>query len=317
MSVLVTGGAGFIGSHIVDELMVQGHEVTIVDDLSEGTLENIKGWKGNPKLEFVRGNICDFDLMKRVCANKAWIFHLAASSRIQPSINDPFVAWRPNCVGTMNVLEAARINGVKRVVYSASSSAYGAENAKVVESGRGLTEDLKTDCNSPYSFSKLFGEELCAFYNKIYGLSTVSLRYFNVYGPRHQEEGNYATVIAIFKKQKRRGQKLTVVGDGTQRRDFTFVGDVVKANVLAAMNRDVGGTINIGTGKNHSILEIAAFVGGDVEFIPPRKGEYKLTLADSSKAFELLGWKASVDIIDGLKITEEYERRFPRGLIFV
>lgn len=303
MAVTVLGGAGFIGSNLVDELLTQGHEVTVVDNFSEGKLENLSRWRGNPKLEVVRGDIRDFDLVRRAVDQRDFVFHMAAMSRIQPSITDPLLAWSQNMIGTGNVLEACRQGGVKRVVYSASSSAYGLKN-KVP-----LVEGMPTDCLNPYSLSKKVGEEMMELYRNLYGLSTVSLRYFNVYGPRHQEEGSYATVIAIFRRQKRLGQKLTVVGTGEKRRDFTFVGDVVRANMLAAMNRDAVGVFNIGTGVNYSINEVAALVGGEVEHIPDRPAEALETLADCSRARDVLGWRPLVGLKEGLVVLDEYERR--------
>jgi len=307
--IAVLGGAGFIGSNLVDELLVQGHEVTVLDNFSEGRLENLERWRGNPKLEVVRGDIREFSQVRRAVDHKEWVFHLAAMSRIQPSITDPLLAFSQNVMGTANVLEACRQGGVKRVVYSASSSAYGLKNPLPNR------EDMPTDCLNPYSLSKKNGEELMDLYGKLYGLSTVSLRYFNVYGPRHQEEGNYATVIAIFRRQKRMGQKLTIVGDGEQRRDFTFVGDVVRANMLAAMNRDVTGIVNIGTCQNHSINDLAKMIGGETTFIPARQAEARETLADNTRARTVLGWTPQVELASGLAVVEAYEKRNPPGLI--
>lgn len=307
--VIVFGGAGFIGSNLVDELMVAGHEVTVFDNFSEGKMSNLERWRGHERLSIVRGDIRDFSLVNRAVGGKDWVFHLAAMSRIQPSITDPLTAFSQNYMGTANILEASRQAGVKRVVYSASSSAYGLKNSPP------HVEDMQTDCLNPYSLSKKGGEELCKLYSDLYGLSTVSLRYFNVYGPRHQEEGSYATVIAIFRKQKRSGKNLTVVGDGEQRRDFTFVGDVVRANMLAAMNRSATGVINIGTGTNYSINEIAQLIGGEVEYIPPRLGEARVTLASSKRAQNILGWKAQVDLKQGLVVLDQYEKRNPPGLV--
>lgn len=301
--VVVFGGAGFIGSNLVDELMVQGHEVLVVDNLSEGNTKNIQRWVGHDRFEFVRGDIRDYDLVRRAVDHRDWVFHLAAMSRIQPSIADPLLTWSQNIIGTGNVLEACRQAGVKRVVYSASSSAYGLKNEPP------LHEEMSTDCLNPYSLSKKVGEEMMDLYHRLYGLSTVSLRYFNVYGPRHQEEGSYATVIAIFRRQKREGKPLTIVGDGEQRRDFTFVGDVVRANMLAAMNWSATGIHNIGTGVNYSINEIAQIVGGETKNIDPRPAEARITLASYKKAWENLGWKPKIYIQDGLAVLDEYERK--------
>jgi UDP-glucose 4-epimerase len=321
MAVAVIGGAGFIGSNLVDELMTQGFEVVVLDNLSEGKLDNLARWRGNPKLEFVRGDIRDRDLVRRVCDRKSWVFHLAAMSRIQPSIQDPHLAFEENVMGTVNVLEGCRLGGVRRLVYSASSSVTGDHGSNLVSHGQAVHEDVEVDLKTPYSLSKHFGEQACDLYHRLYGLSAVSLRYFNAYGPRHQENGSYATVIAIFRRQARLGQCLSVVGDGTQRRDFTFVGDVVRANMLAAMNQGVVGTVNIGTGKNYSINEVADMVlgehGGVVQFIPARVGEAQATLASVQKAWDLLGWKPLVSLKDGLAITDEFERTCPPSGIIV
>lgn len=311
MTVAVIGGAGFIGSNIVDDLMTQGHEVRVLDNFSEGRRENLSRWTdtGNRNIEVIRGDIRDYDTVRRVVDGCSFVFHLAAMSRIQPSITDPLLAFHQNVIGTANVAEACRQAGVKRLVYSASSSAYGRINEPP------MSEDMPTDCLNPYSLSKKTGEEIMKLYHDLYGLSTISLRYFNVYGPRHQEEGSYATVIAIFRKQKRLGQRLTIVGDGTQRRDFTFVGDVVRANMMAAMAHDVTGVINIGTSKNYSINEVAELIGGDVEYIPPRLGEAQVTLANITKAKEQLGWFPHVELKLGLDILDKYEQRNSRIIL--
>lgn len=331
MAVLVTGGAGFIGSHLVDELLTQGSEVRVLDDFSEGRTENLSRWNGHKRLTVIRGSILDYDLVRRSADQTTCIFHLAADSRIQTGITDPRHSIETNVVGTANVAEAARQGGVPRVVYSASSSAYGRRNDKIFDTAgkspfgggpsSGFTEDMPTDCLNPYSMSKKAGEDIMDVYHRLYGISTVSLRYFNVYGPRHQEEGRYATVIAIFRKQLRHNKKMTIVGDGTQRRDFTFVGDVVRANMLAMMNRDATGVFNIGTGTNHSICELADLISageasrrpGFVEFIPARLGEAHVTLADSSKARDVLDWKADVSLQQGLDVIETYEKKMGFG----
>lgn len=362
MAVLVTGGAGFIGSNLVDELLTQGMDVRVLDDFSEGKMENLRRWDGHKNLQVIRGSILDYELVRRACDHVTCVFHLAADSRIQTGITDPRHSINTNVVGTANVAEAARQMGVRRVVYSASSSAYGRRNdhifslqdgsfdkvadlllsknpehAKQIEHvrkdahetfGRGLREDMPTDCLNPYSMSKKAGEDVMDVYNRLYGLSTVSLRYFNVYGPRHQEEGRYATVIAIFRKQLRHGRKMTIVGDGTQRRDFTFVGDVVRANMMAMMNIEATGVFNIGTGVNHSINELSNLVlddffsntttaavnwGEHVEYIPPRLGEAQVTLADNAKARDILGWRPTVSLKQGLEVLNQFEKKVGVG----
>ncbi|MHB8407876.1 MAG: NAD-dependent epimerase/dehydratase family protein [Acidiferrobacterales bacterium] len=320
MTVAVIGGAGFIGSNLVDELATMGHEVNVLDNLSEGKVENLCRWRDDPKskVNFTKGDIRNYSDVVKAVSGCSWVFHLAAMSRIQPSIENPVLAFEQNVMGTVNVMEACRKYGVKRVVYSASSSAYGLANKTP------NYEDQRPDCLNAYSLSKKAGEEIADLYHRLYGLSTVSLRYFNVFGPRHQEEGSYSTVIAIFRKQKRRGQKLTVVGDGLQRRDFTFVGDVVRANVLAAMNLDVHGVFNIGYGRNYNILDVAELVLGngglspdDLEYLEPRLGEARETLADNSKARGVLGWKPQVSLKEGLVVLDQYERVNPPSSIIV
>jgi nucleoside-diphosphate-sugar epimerase len=324
MPVLVTGGAGFIGSNLVDELMTQGMEVRVLDDLSEGKTENLKRWAGHKNFQFIQGSILDYDLVRRASDHVSCTFHLAADSRIQTGITNPLHSFMTNVQGTANVAEAARQMGVKRVVYSASSSAYGRKSDYLIDQGQGLHEDLPTDCLNPYSMSKKAGEEIMDVYHRLYGLSTVSLRYFNVYGPRHQEEGRYATVIAIFRKQLREGQRMTIVGDGEQRRDFTFVGDVVRANMMAMMNWNATGVYNIGTNKNHSINELAQLVyeksgkakldsSAPVEYIEPRLGEARVTLADNTKAREVLGWNPLINLNQGLDVLDMFEKKTGTG----
>lgn len=313
MSVLVTGGAGFIGSNLTKALLLHGHEVTVFDNLSEGSKDNLTyirksvGDKSK-NLEFIKGDIRDYDLLLRVCDRKKWIFHMAAMSRIQPSISNPTLAIEQNLIGTHNVLECARKCGVSRVVYSASSSAYGNKN------NLPLQENMKEDCLNFYSLTKKTGEDMCRIYNELYGVSTVSLRYFNVYGPLHQESGDYATVIAIFMRQLRHNKPMTIVGLGNAKRDFSFIGDVVEANLLAAFNREAVGVFNIGTGSNYSINEVAklcAKVHGvecKTQNLPPRLGEANETLADITKAKKILGWKPTVDLETGLKVTYNFQK---------
>jgi UDP-glucose 4-epimerase len=301
MASLVTGGAGFIGSNLVDQLVTMGDEVVVIDDFSEGKLENLARWNGNTRLRVVNGSVLDFDLVRKQCENKKWVFHCAAMSRIEPSIGDPLLAWHQNVIGTGNVLEAARRCGVERVVYSGSSSVYG-------DQAVAMHEDMPTDCLNPYALSKKTGEEMAHMYRRLYGLSTISLRYFNVYGPRHQESGAYATAIGIFRRQKRHGQKLTIVGDGEQRRDFTFVADVVRANIMAAENREAVGVFNVGGGTNYSINEVAALIGGEREHILPRLGEARATLADLRKVQDVLGWRPTFSLKKGLEVLERYEQ---------
>ena len=292
MNLLVTGGAGFIGSHFVDELVKQGHKIKIIDNLSTGRKEYL-----NPGAEFFESDIRDFEKIRPVFDGVEMVFHLAAQARIQPSIANPRESNGNNIDGTLNVLVAARDAGVKKVIYSASSSAYG------LSPKLPLTEDMPADCLSPYSLQKYVGELYMKLFYRLYKLNTVCLRYFNVYGPRQPLEGAYATVIGIFLRQKAKGEPLTIVGDGEQTRDFTYVGDIVRANILASENPKAGGgeVINIGSGKNYSINQIASFIDNPIVNIPPRDGEARDTLADIGKAKELLGWEPRVHIEEGIK----------------
>lgn len=278
--VIVTGGAGFIGSNAVDALLEKGHEVHVIDNLSGGKQENI-----NPKAVFHKADICNLEEIRPLFVGVDYVFHFAAMPRVQYSIEHPLETNTVNMGGTQNVLIAAHEAGVKKLVYSASSSAYGEQDTMP------LVETMLPKPVSPYGLQKYVGEHMCRIWSRVYGLPTVCLRYFNVYGPRQSEEGAYALVIARFLKQKREGQKMTITGDGLQTRDFTHVRDVVRANILAMESDKVGNgeVINIGAGNNKSVLEIAKLIGGEYEFVPARI-EPRNTLADNALARELLGW---------------------------
>lgn len=293
---LVTGGAGFIGSNLVDELIKQGHEVVILDNLSTGKKENI-----NLQANFVKADITNLEQIKPHFLGIDYVFHLAALPRVQWSIENPIETHNANINGTLNVFLAARDANVKRLVYSASSSAYG--DTQILP----LKEDLLPMPMSPYGLHKYVGEHYARLFSLLYGLETVSLRYFNVYGPRMAFEGAYVTVMAIFLRQKKEGQKMTITGDGTQTRDFTYVGDVVNANILASFSPKVGKgeVINIGAGQNYSVNEIAKKLGGEFEHIAPRIEPHD-TLADNSKARNLLDWQPKVNLEEGLKKTVEW-----------
>lgn len=287
--IIVTGGAGFIGSNLVDKLIERGEEVHIIDNLSGGKKEHL-----NPKAVFHELDITDLEAIKPVFLGADYVFHLAALPRVQFSIEYPIETNRVNVLGTVNVLLSAKDAGVKKVIYSASSSAYGDQKEMP------LHEAMPANPKSPYGLQKYVGELYCKVFSEVYGLPTVCLRYFNVYGPRQSEEGDYALVIAKFLKQKREGKPLTITGKGNQTRDFTSVHDVVQANILA-MERDVppGEVFNIGAGNNHSIKKVAKLVGGEIEHLPPRF-EPKHTLADNKKAQEHLGWAPQVDLKKGI-----------------
>lgn len=292
---LITGGAGFIGSNLTDHLLEKGSRVIVVDNESAECHDRFY-WNSlatNHKID-----INDFKSLRSVMNGVDYVFHLAAESRIQPSLINPLQAFQTNVVGTVNVLQAAREAGVKRVMYSSTSSAYGLKNTPP------LVETMPNDCLNPYSVSKTGGEEACKLYTRLFGLETVIFRYFNVYGFRQPIKGQYAPVLGLFIRQRDAGQPMTVVGDGLQRRDFTDVRDVVKANILASACSDreiVGSTINVGTGKNHSVLELAKLVGSDYVFIPERPGEARETLASTEQMERFFDWKPQLRLEDWIK----------------
>jgi UDP-glucose 4-epimerase len=288
MKALVTGGHGFIGSHIVDKLIEDGHQVVVIDDNSAPQNETF--YKNAHALNII-GDIRDTSLRKHYEGVDV-VFHLAARSRIQPTINSPGECFSVNVMGTQEVLDASRAADVKRVVYSASSSYYGHASKPP------FLEFAPKGCATPYSLSKWQGEELCDLYTKLYDLSTISLRYFNVYGPREPLKGEYAPVMGLFKTQKALGLRMTIVGDGEQRRDFTHISDVVNANLLAAKYVSVPGPVNIGTGRNYSINELAKMIGGETVNLPNRIGETRVTLADVTRAKNELLWEAKVKLED-------------------
>lgn len=288
--VLVVGGAGFIGSHIVTELVKRDYEVHVLDNLSGGKREKV-----DPKANLRVLDICDLEAIKPIFVGVDTVFHLAALPRVQYSIEHPVETNNVNVSGTVNVLTAAKEAGVRRVVYSASSSAYGDQEILP------LVETMDARPKSPYGLQKYIGELYAKVFSEVYGLGTVSLRYFNVYGPGYSADGPYALVIGKFLEQRKRGEAMTIMGDGLQTRDFTNVRDVVEANLLAMTSDKVGKgeVINIGAGNNQTIKTIAEMVGGPVEYLPARL-EPKDTRADNTKARELLGWSPKVSIEEGV-----------------
>ena len=297
MKSLVTGGAGFIGSNLVDKLLSLGHEVVCVDNESAESNEEFY-W--NPKAYNVNCDIRDYKAMKNAFGSGDidYVFHLAAEARIQPAIENPIEAVSINSVGTCTVLQCAREMSVKRFMYSSTSSGYGMNSYPNVET-------QPDNCLNPYSVSKVNGEKLCKMYTDLFGLPTISFRYFNVYGERQPLRGQYAPVIGIFLRQRANGEPLTIVGDGDQRRDFTHVSDVVSANILAATSNindsAFGQVYNVGTGINHSVNEIADMISENTTNIPPRIGESRITLADNSKLCHTFGWKPTIKLEDWIQ----------------
>ena len=291
MKYLVTGGAGFIGSNIVNSLVDAGHGVVVIDNESSDSHEY---FHYNDKAKYYKHDICDYDKIKHLFENVDTVFHCAAEARIQPAIINPLKAVMTNSYGTCSVLQAARESGVRRVVYSSTSSAYGLVNQIP------NVETQPDDCLNPYSVSKVSGEKLCKMYSDLFGLETVVFRYFNVYGENQPTKGQYAPVIGLFLKQRKNKEPLTIVPDGEQRRDFTHVSDVVSANVLASTVKleTYGQVFNVGTGTNFSVNEIAKLISDDTVLINPRPGESRETLADITKTKKTLGWNPKVQLED-------------------
>ena len=292
MNCLVTGGAGFIGSNLVDKLIDLGHNVICIDNESAECHEQFY-W--NPKANNYKYDICDYNKIEHLFNGIDYVFHIASDARIQPAILNPRKSIESNAVGTANVLELSRLAKVKKFVYSSTSSAYGK---------KAILPNIETQASdplTPYSAAKVFGENLARVYYNLYGLETISLRYFNVYGDRQPLKGQYAPVIGLFLKQYHEGKALTVVGDGSQRRDFTHISDVVEANILACeVTHGFGEVYNIGYGSNYSILDIANMISNDVKFIPSRIGEVQETLASNEKFKVLTGWMPKVSLIEWL-----------------
>lgn len=294
MKVIVTGGAGFIGSHLSRELWRQGHDVSVIDNLVGGRKETIADLLGRERFEFHQADIRDFTAIAPLFAGVDWVFHLAGLADIVPSIEKPRAYFETNVDGTFNVLEAARAVGAKRLVYAASSSCYGlAEQFPTPE-----TAPVKPQY--PYALTKYLGEELVLHWAQLYGLPALSLRLFNVYGPHARTTGAYGAVFGVFLAQKLNGKPFTVVGDGNQTRDFTYVTDVANAFIAAAESAWVGEVMNVGSGGSYSINKLVGLLGGDIEYIPKRPGEPDCTFADTRKIREKLNWRPQVDFEQGV-----------------
>lgn len=298
MKYLITGGAGFIGSNLVNTLIDTGHDVTVIDDLSSDAHDE---FYFNFKAKYYHYSVVDCVMCSDVFnrTKPDFVLHLAAEARIQNCISDPTKAYETNLIGTLNMLSLCKKYGVKRLVLSTTSAIYGLKNTGL------LNEDMTPDCLNSYSLSKWNAEHACKMYSSMYGVDTACLRYFNVYGPNQPRKGPYAPVIGIFKRLKDTNQSLTIVGDGEQTRDYIHVNDVVSANILAATyEKPLNGEIfNVGSGKNYSVNWIASFIESDsskIINIPQRIGEVRDTLADISKIQSTLGWSPSIKLEDWL-----------------
>lgn len=294
--IIVTGGCGFIGSHIVEILLRDGHNVIIIDNLSTGRIENIQEFKSHPNLTLIIEDIVNFELIFPYFNGVNWVFHLAALADIVPSIENPQLYHKSNVDGTISILEASRLNNIQRFLYAASSSCYG------------IPENYPTDENAnispqyPYATTKFIGELYALNWNKIYNLNVSSVRFFNVYGTRSRTSGTYGAVFGVFLAQKINQKPFTVVGDGTQRRDFTYVTDVAEACIAVVKSENAAGEIyNIGSGGTYSINHLVSELGGDITYIPKRPGEPDCTHADIKKISNEIGWKPRISFREGVK----------------
>jgi UDP-glucose 4-epimerase len=291
---VITGGAGFIGSHLTERLLSDGCEVVVLDDFSTGRRENLAALAGKPGLRVVEADVVDTARIAEWFEPGDHVFHLAALADIVPSIQRPLDYHRANVDGTISVLEAARGAGAARLVYAASSSCYGLPDTFPTPESAALRPQY------PYALTKLLGESYVLAWQRIYGLPAVSLRLFNVYGPRSRTSGTYGAVFGVFLAQKLAGAPFTVVGDGRQTRDFTFVSDVVEALVRAARSQLSGEVLNVGTGRPQSVLRLVELLGGPLVYVPRRPGEPDCTQADASRLRALLGWQPQVPFEAGV-----------------
>ena len=298
MKSVVTGGAGFIGSHLVDTLLQQGHEVSVLDNFSTGRPENLNHVKQD--INLLECDVSVDGSWSSEFQGVDWVFHLAALADIVPSIQAPEAYFRANVDGTFNVVQAARMAGAARLIYVASSSSYGLPTIFPTPE----TSDI--DPQYPYALTKYLGEELVMHWAKVYELPALSLRFFNVYGPRSRTSGTYGAVFGVFLAQKLAKTPFTVVGDGSQTRDFTYISDIVKALVAAAESSKTNAVYNVGSGATVSVNRLVELLGGEKVFIPKRPGEPDCTFADISKIQGELGWFPEVTIEQGIPYLLEH-----------
>jgi len=288
---IVTGGAGFIGSHVVDKLVELGHQVVVVDNLLLGNKKFV-----NKKAKFVKADIRDLKKLLKIFKGADAVFHLAADPRLQISVEDPAITHEINVTGTINVLVAAWKNKVKKVIFTSSGAVYGDHKVLPVK------ENFELRPLSPYGLHKLIGEKYCQLFSELYGLETVCLRYFNVFGPRKLGTGAYPLVIPAFLQMRKDGKPMTIVGDGNSTRDYVHVEDVAKANILAwEADIKAGEAINIGSGIETSVNKIAQYIKGETIHIPSRPGEMRSVMADITLAKKLLNWQPTITLEEGIK----------------
>ena len=292
---LVTGGAGFIGSHIVDRLITEGHEVRVIDNFSTGRPQNLDHQKDCPQLKLYQKDIRNVEDIKPVFEGVDYVFHLAALADIVPSIQKPWEYYSSNVLGTYNVVECAKNVGIKKLVYAASSSCYGIPD----EFPTRETAEIRPQY--PYALTKRLGEETVLHWGQVYGLPVITLRLFNVYGTRSRTSGTYGAVFGVFLAQKLAGKPFTVVGTGEQTRDFTYVTDVADAFYTASQSDIVNETFNVGSGGTYSVNRLCELLSGEIVHIPKRPGEPDCTFANTEKIEKALGWRASVSLEEGVQ----------------
>ncbi len=297
MKVLITGGAGFIGSHLVDFLIKKNDisKIVVLDNLEDGNLKNLKEALKSKKVKFYKRDIRIYKTIKNIFKNIDFVVHLAALSDIVPSIVNPISYMETNINGTINILEAMRLQNVKKIIYAASSSCYG------IPKKYPTNENAKLDPRYPYAVSKLIGEQIVEYWSKVYKINYLSLRLFNVYGTRSRTNSAYGAALGVFIKQKLSKKPFTVVGSGKQKRDFIYVTDVCEAFYLAIKKKISSKKINIGKGEARSVDDLLKILGGSRVYIPKRPGEPNITLSNISLAKKLLGWKPRITLESGLK----------------
>lgn len=300
MRILVTGGAGFIGSHLSRKLIEVGHHVCVLDNLNGGRKDNITDLLAHPEFEFYLADIRFPEAINALFKGVDWVFHLAGLADIVPSIEQPTEYYETNVSGTFNVLQASKQAGVSRFLYAASSSCYGIPDHYPTTENAGIRPQY------PYALTKNMGEQLVMHWHNVYQLPVISLRLFNVFGPNSRTTGAYGAVFGVFLAQKIHEQPFTVVGNGEQTRDFTYVTDVVNAFIKAAESDVSGEIFNVGSGGSYSINELVGLLGGEVKFIPKRPGEPDCTFADISKIREKLGWQPQVEFAQGVNNMVEH-----------
>lgn len=292
---IVTGGCGFIGSHIVDRLLIEGHKVRVIDNYSTGRPQNLEHQMDNKNLEIFHLDIRDKKSIEPVFENADYVFHMAALADIVPSIQNPGDYYSSNVLGTFNIMECAKCTNIKKLVYAASSSCYGIPDKYPTDENAAIRPQY------PYALTKRLGEETVLHWGQVYKLPVITLRLFNVYGTRSRTSGTYGAVFGVFLAQKLAGKAFTVVGNGEQTRDFTYVTDVADAFYTAAMSDIENETFNVGSGGTYSVNRLCELLKGEITYIPKRPGEPDCTFADTTKIKKCLNWEAKITLEEGVE----------------